>query len=123
MIRASFSVEIPEDAALISALNVYIDENMKEIAEEVATETRQRTPIRKGLLVKSVRSRKSRFEGGGYLVVVKAPHAHLVEYGHDIVSRSGKVVGRVRAYPFLRPSVQAVARRVAARAASSRAGA
>jgi hypothetical protein len=34
----------------------------------------------------------------------KAPHDHLVEYGHDQV-RNGKKVGEVKEHPFFRPGV------------------
>lgn len=32
-------------------------------------------------------------------------HAHLVEFGHDVV-RDGKVVGRAAPHPFMRPAVE-----------------
>lgn len=32
-------------------------------------------------------------------------HAHLVEFGHDVV-RNGKVVGRAAPRPFMRPAVE-----------------
>lgn len=32
-------------------------------------------------------------------------HAHLLEYGHDVV-RDGKVVGRAPPYPWLRPAAE-----------------
>ena len=35
-----------------------------------------------------------------------APHAHLVEYGHELVVK-GKIVGHVPAHPFWRPAVDA----------------
>lgn len=34
-----------------------------------------------------------------------APHAHLVELGHLMVSHSGKITGRVPEHPFLRPAL------------------
>jgi HK97 gp10 family phage protein len=34
----------------------------------------------------------------------KAPHDHLVEFGHDLV-RNGKKVGQVKEHPFFRPAV------------------
>ena len=36
----------------------------------------------------------------------KAPHAHLVEYGHRQVTSKGEVVGDVPAHPFLRPAFE-----------------
>jgi hypothetical protein len=38
----------------------------------------------------------------------RAPHAHLVEYGHIAVTREGRGVAQVPAYPFLRPAVASV---------------
>jgi len=67
-----------------------------------------------GRLKKSIRTRKLSRLGFGLqpapiIVAVdrkKAPHAHLVEYGHALV-KNGKVVGHVPAYPFWRPALDA----------------
>ena len=50
----------------------------------------------------SIRAKKSRYADGGYIVQATAPHAHLVEYGHAMVTRDGRVVGHVPAHSFLR---------------------
>lgn len=34
-------------------------------------------------------------------------HGHLVEFGHEMVTRSGRKVGHVRAHPFMRPAIAA----------------
>lgn len=65
-----------------------------------------------GNLKKSVRTKKLKRLGFGLnpapiIVAVdrkKAPHAHLVEYGHALV-KNGKVIGHVPAYPFWRPAL------------------
>lgn len=36
----------------------------------------------------------------------KAPHAHLVEFGHRMVTHSGQVVGDVKPHRFLRPAFE-----------------
>jgi hypothetical protein len=94
MLQASFRNLLPTDKELERMLYEHVDKHMADIAAEIATETRQRAPKLKGLLVKSVRARPSKFEAGGYIVVVRAPHAHLVEYGHNIVDRKGVVRGK-----------------------------
>jgi HK97 gp10 family phage protein len=35
-----------------------------------------------------------------------APHAHLVEFGHRMITRTGEVVGDVPEHPFLRPAFE-----------------
>jgi hypothetical protein len=37
---------------------------------------------------------------------IVAPHAHLVEFGHRQMSKSGEVVGDVPAHPFLRTAFE-----------------
>jgi hypothetical protein len=112
MLKANFRDQLPTDDELVRLISEHVDENMESIAADIATETRRRAPKIKGLLIKSVRARRSKYEGGGYIVVVSAPHAPLVEYGHDIVDRHGVVRGRVRPHPFFRPAINAVTKRV-----------
>jgi hypothetical protein len=61
-----------------------------------------------GKLRKSIKARESKFENGGWTVEVKAPHAHLVEYGHVMLTHEGKPTkkGFVPGRPFLRPAVE-----------------
>ncbi|MGX7950482.1 HK97 gp10 family phage protein [Oleidesulfovibrio alaskensis] len=123
MLQASFRNLLPTDKELERMLYEHVDKHMADIAAEIATETRQRAPKLKGLLVKSVRARPSKFEAGGYIVVVRAPHAHLVEYGHNIVDRKGVVRGKVRPHPFFRPAIAIVGKRVRSRLGLSAVGA
>lgn len=37
---------------------------------------------------------------------VQAPHAHLVEFGHRQITKTGQIIGDVPAHPFLRPAYE-----------------
>lgn len=50
-------------------------------------------------LRRSIRIRKSRYKGGGYIVKATAPHAHLVELGHGGPHPAGP-------HPFMRNAVE-----------------
>lgn len=76
-------------------LAVWLNENALEIAKNVARDARGKVKVKTGNLRKSIRAKKSKFEGGGAIVVASAPHAHLVEYGHK----------GAPAKPFLRPAL------------------
>ena len=53
-----------------------------------------------GNLIKGVRTRNKRtFSEVG----VRAPHAHLVEYGHDVI-RNGVKIGEAAPRPFVKPT-------------------
>lgn len=68
----------------------------------------------------SIKAFPSKYTDGGWIVGAWAPHAHLVEFGHDQIDwRSGRKVGEVQARPFLRPAAEKVFRRFAARMAGS----
>ena len=95
----------------------YVGENLEELAGEIEAEAKATDfPTSKtGALKRSIKSQKSRYENGGYIVKATAPHAHLVEYGHIMVTRGGRVVGHVPAHPFLHKARNKVLRRAIAR--------
>lgn len=82
----------------------------------VRDEVKARAPVGPtGNLKRSVKAqigkRRGRFVAGAFSAIDRkiAPHAHLVEYGHDLVKggkkgRGGRVVGHVPAHPFFRPA-------------------
>ena len=83
-----------------------IDTELEAVAGEVAEEARASTLFKdskktKNKLRRSISVRKSKYEFGGWLVMARAPHAHLIEFGHLMVSHNGKVLGHVAARPFL----------------------
>lgn len=100
------------------AVAQYVGENLEEIAGDVEREAKATDfPTSKtGALKKSISTQKSLYEGGGYIVKATAPHAHLVEFGHIMVTRGGRVVGHVPAHPFLHKARNKVLRRAIARA-------
>lgn len=55
-----------------------------------------------GNLIKGIKRGKyykySQNNADSIRVYSSAPHAHLIEYGHDMVTHSGKKVGRVQGY-------------------------
>jgi len=66
-----------------------------------------------GNLEKAINEKQWKINSNEVLVLAAvdrkiAPHAHLVEYGHELV-RNGKIVGHVPAHPFWRPAVDAKA--------------
>lgn len=80
-------------------------------ARKMASAIRKRIKKEKtGKLKKSVKAKKLQRWGNNPAPSIAAidrkiaPHAHLVEYGHDLV-KNGKVIGRVKAYPFYRPAL------------------
>lgn len=78
----------------------------REIAEEAydAVKSASSFSDKTGNLRKSIRLFESKFENGGWIVHVGAPHAHLVEFGTaERYTAKGKRSGRMPALPFVRP--------------------
>lgn len=121
--KAYAEVELPDDLVpqLIGKLNVMIDDAALEIAQEIKSDAQASTAFKDYTgtareseyhkqkypnatrLRPKMSARKSKYAGGGAIVVASAPHAHLVEYGHVLVL-NGKVSGRVKEHPFIRPA-------------------
>jgi len=94
----------------------YINDNAEEIAKQIAIDARSSNAFQdyKGTdresnrsklkysngrkLRKSIKAKESKFDDGGWIVIVTAPHAHLIEYGHGGESPAP-------AHPFLRPAL------------------
>lgn len=116
MARPSAKVTVDIDPEVLSeAMAKMLEPQLADVAEEIAGEARKTSAFadKTGLLRKSIAVRKSKFENGGYIVRATAPHAHLVEFGHDMVSHAGRKVGEVPPHPFLRPAANKVFGRLA----------
>ena len=65
-----------------------------------------------GSLVSSVKTRKTFNENTNRVSVIaggeKAPHAHLVEFGHRQITKDGRIVGDVPPKPHMRNTFEAV---------------
>ena len=85
-----------------------IDQNLEATAQYVEKEARISAEFqdKTGLLRKKIKLKKSKFEDGGWIVVARAPHAHLVEYGHVAIPPGDLEGGRVPPHPFLRPALE-----------------
>lgn len=85
-------------------------------AKVIGAEVRGRAPkgptgnLKKSVKVKTLKRFSSKQPAPAIVAIdrKKAPHAHLVEYGHALV-RGGKVIGHVPAHPFFRPGIDAKA--------------
>lgn len=93
--------------AQLDEISDAINAKLEDIATLVRDEAKATSEFadKTGKLRGSIRKRKSRFEGGGYIVEAKAPHAHLVELGHVLIAW-GHITGkRVPPHPFMRPAL------------------
>ena len=93
----------------------YIDDNAESIAQAIEFRAKATAMFidKTGYLRSKIKARKSKFEGGGWIVGAWAPHAWLVEFGHRMVDwRTGrflKVHGmddETTPRPFLRRALQ-----------------
>ena len=90
------------------APDVY-EEELEKAAKSIESDTKSNINDKSGELSQSVTLRKySGQKSVSYKVSaggIKAPHAHLVEFGHRLVVND-KVVGDVPAHPFLRKAFE-----------------
>ena len=103
-------------AEFMEGLHGDVDKVLEALAGLVADRAKAEPfpTSKKGILVKRLKPRKSRFDDGGWIVQDTAPHAHLVEYGHAMVTHDGRTVGHVAAHPFLRQAKNSVKARLGA---------
>lgn len=99
--------------AQLDEVNKAINANLRDVAEFVRDDAKNSSLFndKDGALRKSIRLKKSKFEGGGYIVYAGKnagyqPHAHLVEFGHVAIPPGDLPGGRVPPRPFLRRAVE-----------------
>lgn len=106
-IRASVEITLPAVVDL-SEIEEALRSNLEEIAHRVADKARQKVRRRTGKLARTIKvitlPHGFRVKAGSN----KVRTAHLIEFGHDMVTKDGRTVGRVPAYPFLRPAKEEV---------------
>ena len=87
------TVDIPiED--IRAGVRAEIDSALGTVAAQVYEKAKATTAFRDktGKLRRSIWIYRSKYENGGYVIYVKAPHSHLVEFGHAVVTKDGKVL-------------------------------
>lgn len=80
-VNVKIDVEVPKEVKDFVELN---ERAVAHIIEGRARNTRLFTD-KTGRLRKSIKAKESRYEDGGWIVQATAPHAWLVENGHDII--------------------------------------
>lgn len=64
-----------------------IDGNLEATADYVEAEAKTTAAFKDLTKTRSrIKKQKSKFADGGWIVVARAPHAHLVEYGHVMIA-------------------------------------
>jgi len=104
--KTTFKVDFSGFEIADEKVRAIVEAAEKTIAEAAGSEVKATTKYvdKTGNLRKSTKVFKSKFEHGGYIVSVSAPHAHLIEYGTaDRSTSTGQFRGKVTARPFLRP--------------------
>ena len=107
-------VDIPIEE-IRAGVRAEIDSDLGGIAAQVFEKAKASTAFKDktGRLRQSIWIYRSKYKDGGYVVYVKAPHSHLVEFGHAVVAKDGKVLEhRVPGKFFLRKARNAVRRTV-----------
>lgn len=96
-VRAAFQDFVPEIAAAVR------DE------AKASTEFKDKTgKLRKSIKDRHITAEKATSSNDEWIVQARAPHAHLVEFGHAQVTKEGKTTGFTPGHPFLEPSLEKV---------------
>ena len=107
-------VDIPIEE-IRAGVRAEIDSDLGGIAAQVFEKAKASTAFKDktGRLRQSIWIYRSKDKDGDFVVYVKAPHSHLVEFGHAVVTKDGKVLEhRVPGKFFLRKARNAVRRTV-----------
>ena len=90
-----------------------MEDGLKMLAEMVRDEAKASTAFkdRSGKLRRSIRTHQDKDTGIWYVRAGgdgNAYHAHLVEFGHDLIDADGFKYGTVRGHPFLGPAAEKI---------------
>ncbi len=88
----------------------FISQNAEEVAGEIEARAKASTAFKDetGYLRSHISAKKSKYEAGGWIVGAWAPHAWLVEYGHELINPyTGRKVGHVSGRSYLRAALNA----------------
>jgi HK97 gp10 family phage protein len=106
MLSANVSLESIQELFATSEKEIIavIEAGLSEVADLVKDEAKRSAEFvdKTGNLRRSISKRKSKFTDGGFIVMAKGNHAHLVEFGHVKVLWGRRTNERVPAHPFMR---------------------
>lgn len=113
--QGKHEVNIPV-TEIVMEFAAWADEIEQEIARELLKETRKNAQTAfgdvSGKLRLAIKRKPSRFDKGVLIVGAFAPHAHLVEFGHDMEVHGAVVANHVPAHSFLATAGDAVQARL-----------
>lgn len=104
------TVRVEIDEKLPQEIKDFISANEESVAMEVEANAKGSTAFKDetGYLRKHISAKKSKYKEGGWIVGAWAPHAWLVEHGHELINPyTGKKVGTVPPHAYLRPALSA----------------
>lgn len=118
MNKDGFAIEVSGFKELAKALSSLskelgergINRSIRKAGKFLQEKIKNNTPEQTGNLKSGIEFAMEKESGVESTAVVyshkkKAFHAHLVEYGHRLVSENGKQVGFVKPHPYFRPAI------------------
>jgi len=99
------NVRVNIDERVPQMVRDFVEANEEAVAKEIEENAKASSEFadKTGILRKRIKAKKSRYELGGWIVEARAPHAHLIEYGHELIDwRTNKRIGTVPPRSFLR---------------------
>lgn len=105
------TVKVEIDDKLPQEVLDFISQNEEAVAMDVEARARASTAFKDetGYLRSHISAKKSKYQAGGWIVGAWAPHAWLVEYGHELINPyTGRKVGHVPGRSYLRAALNAV---------------
>lgn len=98
--------------AIMAEVSAWADDIVKAAADELLKEVRKNARSafkdKSGKLRKSIKKKKSKLDENMMIVQASMPHAHLIEHGHNVVAKGGRVVGHAPAHSFMGEAEKAV---------------
>lgn len=98
-VRVDIDIELPKE------VKDFVEKNEEAVAKIIEGKAKATSSFidKTGILRKRIKAKESKYADGGWIVEARAPHAHLIEYGHELIDwRTGRRIGVVPARPFLR---------------------
>jgi HK97 gp10 family phage protein len=105
-------VGVEEALARVSKFDVEtriaVRKQVRRSANRLRKNMQGRVPVKSGNLKKSIRAKYDSDQLGANVGPTRpgGSHAHLVEFGHRLVTKDGRSIGHVPAHPFITPAAE-----------------